>query len=215
MRTTSKNRWIDISVPLFTGMAHWPGDPAFESSLAVSMAEGKVCNLTRFSTSAHIGTHMDAPRHFIRDGITMEKMPIEAVIGPCRVVPIRDRESIQPRELLPLKLKEGERILFKSRNSARSWKMKTFDEDFIFISREGAQCLVDHGVQTVGVDYLSVGGFRKDGVETHNILLGACVWIIEGLDLSKIKPGKYDLICLPLKMAGADGAPARAILRAR
>jgi len=215
MPNSRKKGWMDISVPLYTGMVHWPGDPEFESGLASSMAAGKVCNLTRFSTSAHIGTHMDAPRHFISDGITMEKMPLDAVIGPCRVVEIRHRVALTPEELKPLKLRPGERVLFKTRNSRRSWKSAEFDKDFIYISKEAAQHIVDCGLITVGVDYLSVGGFYKDGVETHNILLGACVWIIEGLNLAKIHPGKYDLICLPIKMAGSDGAPARAVLRKR
>lgn len=196
-------------------MAHWPGDPAFETSRARSIDRGDVCNLTRFSTSAHVGTHMDAPLHFIRTGISMEKMPLDAVIGPCRVVEIKDKVAVTPEELKPLRLKRGERVLFKTRNSRRSWKMDRFDEDFIYISKEAAQHIVDCGVMTVGVDYLSVGGFRKDGVETHHILLGAKVWIIEGLNLSKVQPGKFDLICLPMKIEGADGAPARAVLRSR
>lgn len=210
-----KNKWIDISVPLHTNMVHWPGDPPFERSLFKSMARGDVCNVSRLSTGAHMGTHMDAPLHFIQDGISMEKMPIDAVIGPCRVVEIRHRVAITPEELLPLRLKRGERILFKTRNSRRSWKMKSFDEDFIYISKEAAQHIVDCGVITVGVDYLSVGGFRKDGVETHHVLLGAKVWIIEGLNLAKVPVGKYELVCLPLKIEGSDGAPARAVLRAR
>jgi len=213
MAKPASNGWIDISVPLYTGMVHWPTDPEFESGLAKSMAEGAKCNLTRFSTSAHIGTHMDAPRHFIRDGITMEKMPLDAVIGPCRVVEIKHKVAITPEELQPLKLKAGERLLFKTRNSRRSWKTAEFDDNFIYISKEAAQYIVDSSVMTVGVDYLSVGGFYKDGVETHNVLLGAEVWIIEGINLTKIQPGKYDLVCLPIKILGADGAPARAVLR--
>ena len=98
-------------------------------------------------------------------------------------------------------------------NSARCWKTNEFVEDFVYISKEGAQYLVDRGVRTIGVDYLSVGGFFRDGVETHRILLGAKVWIIEGLNLSRIKPGKYELLCLPVKVRDSDGAPARALLR--
>lgn len=215
MPKSTRNGWIDISVPLYTGMPHWPGDPGFEAGLFKSIEGGAVCNLTRLSTSAHIGTHMDAPRHFIRDGITMEKMPLDSVIGPCRVVEIKHKVAITPEELKPLKLKSGERVLLKTRNSRRSWKMAQFDNDFIYISKEAAQHIVDCGVKTVGVDYLSVGGFYKDGVETHHVLLGAEVWIIEGLNLAKIKPGRFDLVCLPLKILGSDGAPARAVLRRR
>ncbi|MEW6302912.1 MAG: cyclase family protein [Verrucomicrobiota bacterium] len=209
-------KWIDISMPLQDGMVHWPGDPECKISLAVSMADGKPCNLTHLSMSAHTSTHMDAPRHFVRDGRTMESMPLDATIGPCRVIEIKHKSAITVDEVKPHKPRKGERVLFKTRNSTRSWnlaKTATFDEQFVYIPASTAQYLVDCGIQTVGVDYLSVGGWQKDGIECHQILLGAEVWIIEGLNLSKIKPGKYELMCLPLKIVGADGAPARAILR--
>jgi arylformamidase len=220
--------WIDITYPMRDGMVHWPGDPACHVSLFVKLGDpipgqpGKTipCNVTQLALSAHTGTHMDAPRHFVAKGRTMETMPLDAVIGPCRVIEIKHREAITVEELKPHKLKRGERVLFKTRNSTRSWRMaktSTFDEQFIYIPAGTAQYLVDCGVMTVGVDYLSVGGWQKDGVECHQIMLGAKkpIWIIEGLVLTKIKPGKYDLICLPLKIVGADGAPARALLRAR
>jgi arylformamidase len=140
-------------------------------------------------------------------------MPLDATIGPARVIQIRAEESITPAELKPYRIRRGERILFKTRNSARVWKTDEFDEDFVYISKEAAQNLAELGVRTVGVDYLSVGGFRRDGVETHRALLGAGIWIIEGLNLSGVKPGKYELLCLPLKVLGGDGAPARAILK--
>ena len=206
-------QWIDISVPIYTGMVHWPGDPAIAVNRVKSIDQGDVCNVSQLAMGAHTGTHMDAPLHFIAKGRSMEKLPIDATIGPCRVVEIKDKESIQPAELRPFKFKHGERILFKTPNSRRSWKTAAFDEDFVYISKEAAQFLVDRGVMTVGVDYLSIGGFKKDGVETHRIMLGAGIWVIEGLNLSKVKPGKYELVCLPLKIVGADGAPARAVLR--
>jgi arylformamidase len=205
--------YIDISVPMYDGMVHWPGDPECRISLAVSMAGGAPCNLTQMSLSAHTGTHMDAPRHFVRDGRTMESVPMDAVIGPCRVIELKNRTAVTVEELKPHKLRKGERVLFKTRNSSHSWKTAAFDEKFIYIPADTARYLVACGVRTVGVDYLSVGGYQKDGVECHQIMLGAEIWIIEGLNLSKVKPGKYELICLPLKILGADGAPARAILR--
>jgi arylformamidase len=221
-----RNSWVDISVTMRDGMVHWPGDPECKISLAVKLGapisgqRGKTypCNLTHLSLSAHTGTHMDAPRHFIANGRTMEAMPLDAVVGPCRVIEIKHRSVITVDELRPHKLKRGERILFKTRNSTKSWKLAktgTFDENFVYIPAETARYLVERGVMTVGVDYLSVGGWQKDGVECHQILLGAEVWIIEGLDLSKVKSGTHDLVCLPLKILGADGAPARAILRRR
>lgn len=156
---------------------------------------------------------MDAPLHFIRWGIGIDKMPLDTTLGRARVIEIQDTESIKPEELYQYRIRSGERILFKTRNSLRVWQTDTFIEDFIFISKEAARFLVEHKVRVVGVDYLSVGGFKRDGTETHRTLLEGGVWIIEGLDLSRVKSGKYDLICLPLKLDQGDGAPARAILR--
>jgi arylformamidase len=156
---------------------------------------------------------MDAPLHFIKNGKSLDKLPPDATIGPARVVEIKDREMVRPDELRKHNLRRGERILLKTRNSSRCWKTDAFVKDFVYISREAAQYVVDRGIRTLGVDYLSVGGFYRDGLETHRILLGAEVWIIEGINLSKVKPGKYELVCLPLKVLGSDGAPARALLR--
>ena len=210
----SAQRWIDVTVPLQNGMPNWPGDPECHITKAASMDEGAVCNLTHLNLSAHTATHMDAPRHFIANGLTMEQMPLDAVIGPCRVLDLQAVENqITPADLEPHELQGGERLLFKTRNSARSWALNHFDRDFISIRADAAQFLVDHGVKTVGVDYLSIGGFEKDVVETHQIMLGAELWVIEGLNLSGIKAGAYELLCLPLKIEGADGAPCRALVR--
>ena len=195
-------------------MIHWPGDPECHIKRVVSMDDGAVCNLTHLSMSAHTGTHMDAPRHFIADGMTMEQMPLEPVIGRCRVFELLDcDDQITVDDLKKLKIAPRQRVLFKTRNSTRSWAMNEFDKDFVSIRADAAQYLVDQGVVTVGVDYLSIGGFNKDGVETHQIMLGAGIWVIEGLNLAEIKAGYYELICLPLKLEGADGAPCRVVLR--
>ena len=207
--------WLDISVPLRDGMVHWPGDPEVEINRIHDMAQGEICNVSFLSMSAHTGTHMDAPLHFLRAGKSLDQLPIEATIGLARVIEIVDPESIKPEELRPFKIKQGERILFKTRNSKKSWKKAGFDEGFVYISREAARYLAERRVQTVGIDYLSVGGFKRDGVETHHALLGAGIWIIEGLNLSSVKPGRYELVCLPLKVLGIEGAPARAVLRRR
>jgi arylformamidase len=219
--------WIDISVEMRDGMVHWPGDPECHISLHVKIGDpmpgqpGKTiaCNLTKMSLSAHTGTHMDAPRHFVAGGKTMETMPLDAVMGPCRVIEVKHEAVITAEELKPHQLERGERVLLKTRNSTRSWEMAktaTFDENFVYIPADTARYLVDCGVMTVGVDYLSVGGYKKDGVECHQILLGAKnpIWIIEGLNLASIQPGRYELACLPLKIVGSDGAPCRAALRA-
>jgi len=206
--------WIDISVPVYNGLVHWPGDPAFDGQRKADMARGDVCNLTKLSMSAHTGTHMDAPLHFVRDGATMDALPIDAVVGEARVIAIDDPAAIQPDELQKHDLQPGERVLFKTRNSERLWHDQPFDEDFVHISAAGAAYLVERGVRTVGIDYLSIGGFKTDGVECHQIMLGAGIWVIEGLNLHDITPGKYELACLPMRLRDAEGSPCRAVIRA-
>lgn len=210
-----KSKWIDVSIPLRSGMVHWPDNPPVSITRMLDMEKGAVCNVSIMALGAHTATHMDGPLHFIARGKGLDTLPIEATVGPCKVIAVDDAECIRPRHLTGKGIRRGDRILFKTRNSRRSWKTDKFDEDFIYISKEAAQTIVDLGVRTVGVDYLSVGGFRKDGVETHQILLGAEVWIIEGLNLARINPGNYDLLCLPLLVQNSDGAPARALLRPR
>ena len=205
--------WIDVSVPLHNGMAHWPDDRAFDRAETLQIAKGDPCNLSEFCASAHIGTHMDAPRHYLPDGAGIESFPISAGVGRARVIAIQDRELIRVHELRPYRLAEGERVLFKTWNSEQCWTTSKFQEKFVYIPRETAEYLAQCGVQTVGVDYLSVGGYELDGSETHRALLKAGIWIIEGLNLKDVEPGDYELICLPLKLMGSDGAPARAVLR--
>jgi len=205
--------WIDVSVPLRSGMVHWPDNSPVRIERMLDMERGDAANVSLISLGAHTGTHMDAPVHFVRGGEGMDRMPLDATVGRARVVGIQDPTSIKPDELRPLGLAPGERVLFKTLNSSWVWQTDEFIEDFVYVSQEAARYLVECGVRTVGVDYLSVGGFHKDGVETHEALLGAGIWVIEGLDLSEVEPGEYELICLPLKVQDSDGAPARAILR--
>jgi arylformamidase len=207
------NNWIDISVPVRNGMVHWPGDPDFHIERATDQEKGDVATVSRMALGVHTGTHMDAPLHFIQNARSIDTMPLEATVGAARVIPIRDRKSITRQELIEHGISAGERILFKTANSQHAWNSDQFDEDFVFISQDAARYLAERGVQTVGVDYLSVGGFREDGPETHNALLRAGIWIIEGLNLGAVEPGEYELVCLPLRLVGAEGSPARAILR--
>lgn len=209
----ASSEWIDASIPLRNAMVHWPSDPPIRIERLLDMERGDANNLSTISMSSHAGTHMDAPLHFIRQGIGIDKMPLDTTVGRVRVIEIHDSESIKPEELASHRIRRGERILFKTRNSSCCWQTDTFVEDFVFISKEAACFLARRGVRVVGIDYLSVGGFKRDGVETHQILLEGGVWIIEGLDLSRVRQGKYDLICLPLRLDQGDGAPARAILR--
>jgi arylformamidase len=210
-----KAKWIDVSIPLRTGMVYWPGDPKVSIERFKDQARGDSSTASVLSMSAHTGTHMDAPLHCLIGGKSLDQMPLEAVVGPARVIEIRDRDSIQPAELQPHRIRRGERILFKTYGAAERWRTPEFDRSYVYITNEAAQFLAARGVRTVGIDYLSVGGFKKNSSQTHQALLGAGVWVIEGLNLVGVKPGRYDMICLPLPIAGADGAPARALLRKR
>ena len=207
--------WIDVTITLENGMVHWEGDPECKIFRYFELGVNDIpCNLTKIEMSAHTATHMDAMCHFVKDGIGMDEMPLEATIGPCRVIQMDVEDQIMPADLEGLGLQKGERIIFKTRNTTASWDLApTFDKNFISISEAAGQVLADAGVMTVGVDYLSIGGWEKDGVEVHQVMLGAGIWVIEGLWLKEIEPGDYEMICLPLKIKGADGAPCRALLR--
>jgi arylformamidase len=177
------------------------------------MAAGAEMNLSSFATSAHAGTHMDAPLHFVADGAPMDRLHFDAVIGAARVIGIRDPERITAAELETQNIRPGERLLFKTANSRRSWRREPFDTKYVAVSAGAASWLVERKPALIGVDYLSVGAYEGDGAETHRILLRAGIWVLEGLNLRSVEPGSYELICLPLSIAGAEGAPARAVLR--
>jgi arylformamidase len=206
--------WIDISVPIKSGMGRWPGDPPVQIERLLDMSRGDLANVSLLSMSAHTGTHIDAPRHYYRSKKGTDEAPLSVLMGKARVIEITDPEVIRLPALRSQRIRKGERILLKTKTSPRRWQVSSFVEDFVYLSREGAQFLAARGIKAVGIDYLSVGSGQSDGAETHRILLGAGVWIIEGLDLSQVRPGVYELICLPLKIHRGDGAPARALLRA-
>jgi arylformamidase len=205
--------WIDISVTVHDDMVHWPGDPPVHITLAKAMKDGCCANLTQLNMSAHTGTHMDAPRHYLERGASMEQMPLSAGMGTARVIVIEDEHEISRAELIRSSPEPGERLLFRTRNSDTDWENGAFMPNFIALSVAAAHYLAECKVRTVGVDYLSVGGFHSDGTAIHRALLEAGIWIIEGLKLRHAPAGNHELICLPLKIMGADGAPARAVLR--
>jgi arylformamidase len=205
--------WIDVSVPVQTGMVHWPGDPEVTLERRMSIAKGDEANVTRIEMSAHTGTHMDAPLHFFDEDPGIEALPLDIALGPARVVRIEGEEPIDRGQLEGLDIQSGERILFRTANSNRPWWERDFNSAYVNVSLEAAELLGEVGVALVGVDYLSVGGYETDNAETHRALLGAGAWIVEGLDLSDVEPGDCELICLPIRLVGSDGAPARALLR--
>jgi arylformamidase len=212
----NNDRWFDVSVPLTTGMVHWPGDPEPTFTRISEIEQGANANVTLCRMTAHTGTHMDAPLHFLpgRDGI--DAFPLGTGIGAARVVSIPvSCPVITEAELEGRDIRAGDRILFKTRNSLRNWERLEFQPDYTGMHASAARFLADAGVLLVGVDYLSVGVFEGDGRETHRILLSAGIWIVEGLDLSQVPEGDYDMVCLPLRIAGCDGSPARVALRPR
>jgi arylformamidase len=202
-------------VPLRAGMAVWPGDPPVRIERLSSIERGGAVNLSAISMCLHTGTHVDAPLHYLRGGPGVAELPLDALAGPARVVGIRDPKAIRESALRPLGIRRGERILFRTRNSRRCWRTAGFCRDYVHLALDAAVWLAERGIAAVGIDYLSIGAPDEQGDRVHRVLLEAGIGIIEGLDLSPAPPGRYELICLPLKMPGADGAPARAVLRAR
>lgn len=210
-------RIYDISLSISPALPVWPGDPPVELELIESMKDGAHANVSRLSAGVHTGTHVDAPHHFLNDGRTVEQLPLDVLTGPCYVAQLPDdMDSISAEVLDGIPLAEGTtRLLFGTRNS-HLWARgeKSFQKDFVAVTEDGAEWLVAHGIRLVGVDYLSVAPYGES-VPTHTVLLKAGVVILEGLNLSQVLRGFYDLYCLPLKLEGSDGAPARAILVAK
>ncbi len=213
MTDPGEAEWIDVSVTVRHGMPHWPDNPPIVVQRSMDIGRGDVCNLSHLAMGVHSGTHIDGPMHFIHQAAGVDEMPLTATMGAARVIEITHPREVTAAELSGHSLRAGERVLFRTSNSTRCWQAGAFVEDFVYISEQAAVALAEAGVRAVGVDYLSVGGYHADGAKIHRILLEAGIWIIEGLDLSAVRAGRYEMICLPVKLHGSDGAPARAILR--
>jgi arylformamidase len=207
----------DISVEINPSLPIWPGDPAFGLERVSKIEDGANANVSRVTMGVHTGTHIDAPFHFLPEGNTVEGVALEKLIGPARVVSVpEDVQTIDSGMLQRLGLEEGvTRLLLKTRNS-RFWgePQPVFHTDFVGVSADGAEYLVSRGIQLIGIDYLSIAPYKKSR-PTHEILLRNGTVIIEGLNLSAVPAGDYDLYCLPLKLTGSDGGPARAVLLGR
>jgi arylformamidase len=206
------SRIYDISVPIRSGGLVYPGNPEIDISLQQAVAKGAGANVSAIRFGSHTGTHADAARHFFDDGQTVDKIPLERLIGPALLLGFADNvRSIGTAELRAHDIKGQTRILLRTRNSA-FLSQKDFVKDYTYLAPDGAQYLVDQGVELVGIDYLSIEQFHSGHHLTHRTLLERSVVIVEGLDLSAPPPGKYQFICLPLRIEGCDGAPARAVL---
>jgi arylformamidase len=203
----------DISLGISPGMVVWPNNPGVELERVNRIEDGANSNVSRLALGVHTGTHLDAPVHFVPGATGVEALPLEVLVGRCLVVHLPRTRRITAADLAAAGIAANtRRLLIKTRNSAY-WARgdSEFHTDFVAIDPTGAQWLVDRGLELVGVDYLSVAPW-KESRPTHQILLKAGVVVVEGLNLSKIKPGRYDLTCLPLKLIGSDGSPCRAIL---
>lgn len=208
------SRIYDISVPIRTGGLVYPGNPEIDISLQQAVAKGASANVSTIHFGSHTGTHADASRHFFDDGQPVDKIPLDRLIGPALVMAFGDElRAITAADLRKQDLKGHKRVLLRTRNSALL-SQKEFAKDYTYLAPDGAEYLVANGVELVGIDYLSIEQFHSGHHRTHRTLLERSVVIVEGLDLSVPPPGEYQFICLPLRIEGCDGAPARAVLLA-
>ncbi len=206
---------IDISLPLKPDMPTWPDSVGFRLTRTMSLEAGDRANVSRLDCDVHMGTHVDAPWHFLNDGFTVDEMSLDVLIGPAIVAYLPEASVITANELADLNLASGiQRLLLKTRNSDL-WAagVTEFRKDYVALSADAARWVVERGIRLVGIDYLSVQRY-EDNPLTHQILMKAGVIIVEGLNLAAVEPGSYELICLPIRLMGSDGAPVRAVLRA-
>lgn len=205
-------RPIDVSMPLFAGMPAFPGDPRFGSVRLRSIDQGDPYNISAVTLGSHAGTHVDPPIHFVPGGATLDEVDLSVLNGPCQVVEVPAAAgSVGPREVVGVP--DGtERVLLRTTNSARWERRLEFFPDYVALAPEGAQALLDRGVRLVGIDSLSIERDPSGRFPVHHQLLGAGVLILEGLLLSEVPPGAYELRCLPLRVRGGDGGPARVVL---
>jgi arylformamidase len=203
----------DITLPISESLTVWPGDPPVHITHPLHLDKGDMATVSRLDMGAHTGTHVDAATHFIPGGSGVDALDLNLLVGPALVVHALEADALSAEVLAGLGIPHGtERVLFRTRNSDR-WARgeKEFDRRFVAITEDGARWLIARDIRLVGVDYLSVAPF-DDVAPTHRVLLGAGVIPVEGLNLSGVAQGVYQLACLPLKIVGSDGAPARAIL---
>ena len=204
---------IDVSVPLYSDMPIWPGSAGIQLIKTSRLDYGDKCNNSKLICDVHIGTHVDAPLHYNKDGKSIDKLELKELIGPAIVVYLPEAKIITKNILEKLSLPEDTRRLLFHTNNSSLWEsgLHEFQTNYVALTEEAAQWIVDNGIYLIGVDYLSVQIYGEDS-KTHDILLNAGVTIIEGLNLSHVETGLYDLICLPLKLVGSEGAPARVVL---
>ena len=206
------SQWIDVTQTLRPGMIHWPGDRGFQLQIVERWSGPGTCNLSEIHTNAHVGTHIDAPRHLVEDGLGVADLPLSILCGPASVVDCRADRHVTASNLQAANIPSGDRVLLRTTNG-QLWEKPSFHAEFIAIVEDAACWLVEHGTPLVGIDYLSIEPHPAPGQPVHRALLEAGVVVIEGLKLDGVLPGRYELVALPLKIEGGDGSPARVIVR--
>jgi arylformamidase len=214
------SEWIDISLPMSENMPVLPlaaaagPMPLAKIGRFWDAAKGDLVTMTRIEMMSHDSTHIDAPLHFSPDGEAIDEMALDTTVGPARVIEIKDPVSIKVEELEPYNIQPGERLLFKTRNSPKVYEEKELTGDYVYFSTEAARYLAEKKVRLVALDYLAIGNFRdKENLkDVHEILLLNGIYAIEGVNLDGVKPGEYELLCLPLRLEKGDAGPCRAIL---
>jgi arylformamidase len=208
--------WYDISVPLKQGMNYLPLDPVPPKIYRFNDVElGAKVTMSMLEIISHTGTHIDAPLHFIPGGSTVSDMPLDATVGRARVLEIKDPETIKIQELEKHNLRKGERILCKTRNSPAAYESPRFVEDYVYLDSAAAAYLAEKEIILFGLDCITIGNIKNEDsvIKTHQSLLSAGIYILEGCALGHVPPGEYEMLCLPLLMYKGDAGPCRAILR--
>lgn len=214
----SDYEWIDVSVPFPVDepMPFFPTDPQGPSVTRIfDRTKGDPVTMSQININSHNGTHIDAPFHFMADGTTIDMMPLDTAIGPARIIEIKDPVSIKLEEVEQHNIQEGERILFKTRNSSYAYKTTDFVDDYVYCTNEAASYLKDKKIRMVGVDYITIGNQKDlENIKfVHETLLQNGIYIIEMLNLDGVSPGNYEMVCLPLRMEKGDAGPCRAIIK--
>jgi len=215
MINNNSNYIYDISIPLNKKTINWPGDPQMIIEECSSIKSGHEANVSQISLGAHTGTHIDAPHHFLNNSITTDKISLDILIGTCMVIDINSKNTIEIKDIEHIDFSNISRVLFKTKNSLL-WESpeQKFNKKFISLGLSAAEFLLEEKVKLIGIDYLSIESYYAGkGNPVHKILLKNNIVILEGLNLHNIEEGIYELTCLPLKLIGIEGSPARAILK--
>jgi arylformamidase len=210
---TGKPEWIDVSVPLHDGMRQGPLEPLTPHiEFIMARDKGNPIDMLQININSHNGTHIDAPKHHVKGGSSIDQMPLDTGIGPARVIEIKDTRSITVDEIIPYDIQAGERLLFKTHNSYRPERFTEFIRDWVYFSTEAINYLAERKIRLLGIDAISIGS-PINANEIHETLLTRGIYILEDLELGHVRPGRYEMICLPLRLQGGDASPVRAIIR--